>query len=90
MENIEKLVYLIFKEYIKSTDNYSSYQEIDILRASVKKYEDEKNNPDKWYSSRDNFEPLYDLDKSLDELTKSGYIGYVVRIGGNSGGNCWG
>lgn len=91
MNNVEELVKLIFKQHVKENTSYDyDYQSLDILRACVAKTEFEKNNPsNSWWRDRD-FESFYDADKSLEDLLKSGYIGFATRTGGNSGGSCWG
>lgn len=91
MNNIQKLIRLIYQEHVKNDQNFNyHYNDLDILLASICKVEFEKNHPDKWFSERDNFQPLYDAEKSLTQLLTSGYIGYCVRTGGNSGGSCYG
>lgn len=90
MENIEQLIKLIFKKHVEENSSYDyDYSTLDILRGSVAKIEFEKANPNGWFRERD-FEAFYDAEKSLADLLKSGYIGFAVRTGGNSGGNCWG
>lgn len=88
MENIEHLIKLIFKKHVEEDSSYD-YDTLDILRGAVAKIEFEKSNPQGWYRERD-FQNFYDAEKSLDDLLHSGYIGFAVRTGGHSGGNCWG
>lgn len=90
MENIEQLVKLIFKKHVEENSSHDyDYSTLDILRGAVAKIEFEKSNPSGWFRERD-FEFFYDEEKSLIDLLNSGYIGFAVRTGGNSGGNCWG
>lgn len=91
MENIQKLIHLVFRDHIKNDESFNySYNDLDVLLASVCKVEFEKNNPNQWFSERDSFTPLYDSEKSLTQLLNSGYIGYCVKTGENSGGSCFG
>lgn len=91
MKNVEQLVSLIFTKHVQDNKSYDyDYQSLDILRACVAKVEFQKNNPQNtWWSDRD-FQSFYDSEKSLADLLKSGYIGFAVRTGGKTGGNCWG
>lgn len=90
MNDYEQLIKLIFQKHVKDNQSYDyDYQTLDILRACVAKVEFEKSNPNSYFRDRD-VEFFYDEDKSLTQLLSSGYIGFAVRTGGNSGGNCWG
>lgn len=98
MENVEKLIKLIFKEHLESSKHFQyDHTEIDILRASVsklnfeyKKLDFEINNPNQWFREKENFQFFYDSNKSLNDLLDSGYIGFCTRTGGHSGGSCFG
>lgn len=90
MENIEKLIKLIFANHVQNDSTFEyGYEALDVLRASISKLEFEEKNPKQWFNERDSFNSLYDSKKSLISLLESGYIGSCVRTGGNSGGNCW-
>lgn len=90
MENLEKLIQLIFRQHVEGNDTYEyDYNTLDIIRASIAKIKFQQENPNGWYDDYA-FERLYDSKKSLNALIDSGYIGFAVRTGGNSGGSCWG
>lgn len=90
MENLEKLIQLIYRKHIEDSPTYEyDYNTLDIIRASIAKIKFQQENPNGWFDDH-RFEQYFDVKKSLNELVESGYIGFAVRTGGNSGGNCWG
>lgn len=90
MEKIEELVKLIFKKNAKNDPSFEySYVNFDILRICVAEIEFKKTNPKEWKSLKD-IQTFYDAEKSISDLLDSGYIGFTIRTGGRSGGDCWG
>lgn len=90
MENLEKLIQLIYRKHVEDSPTYDyDYNTLDVIRAAISKIKFDKENPNSWFDDR-GFDPYFDVKKSLNELVDSGYIGFAVRTGGNTGGNCWG
>lgn len=90
MEKLEQLIQLIYKKHIEDSPTYDyDYNTLDIIRGSIAKIKFQQENPNDWYDDH-RFEQYFDVKKSLNELLNSGYIGFAVRTGGNSGGSCWG
>lgn len=90
MENVQKLVKLLFKKYMETSEAFEyGYDELDVLRACICKLEFEKTHPNEYFNESKHLQSFYDSKKILDALLTYDYIGSLVRIGGNSGGSCF-